>query len=1004
MVDNMIACIEIALKPSLRDAQAASLIKKAADYFKIPVQSARTIHMLTIESDLTPADLERVRQEIFTNPVTQMSSLSPLDIDFHWCIWIGFRPGVKDNPGATAMEAIEDLLGKSFGPDEGIYTSKRYCLTGETLTRSQIETLAKELLANPIIQQYKIFSKAEWHPVKGADVKPARVILDHTPCFDFIEIDSDQTLVKISDQRNLALNARDIPVIRQYFLDPGVVLQRKEMGLSSPTDLELEYISQARSDHCNHNTFNGIFRYTDILTGETTVEYSLFKTYIQQPTLALKEKKDWVVSVLWDNAGVGSFDDHNNYVITGETHNSPSNMEAYGGAITGIVGVYRDPMGTGLGAKLFMGSFGFCVGDVNYGGPLTPPLHPRRLLDGVIEGVRDGGNKSGVPTTFGQTLFDPGYMGKSLVFVTALGIMPKQVAGRPSHEKKTSPGDLIIMSGGRVGKDGIHGVTASSESYSENTPAGHVQIGDPYTQKKMHDFLLECRDEGLIRFITDNGGGGLSSSIGESAMISNGCLVHLDKVPLKYAGLDIWEIWVSESQERMTIAIDPADLDRFMALSLQHGVESTVIGEYTDTGMLHITYQGQTCAYVDMGLLDKGFPAWEFDAVWLPPAARGLVEPVIRTPKDVNSLITAMLARPNVCSKEWIIRQYDHEVQGGSVIKPLVGVNHNIPSDAAVTRPVLTGNKGLAFSQSLLPWYSKIDAYHMMTCTIDEAVRRLIAVGGSMDHIGGVDNFCWPDIAYDEKTNPDGRFKAAQLVRACRALKDACMAYEIPLLSGKDSMYVDGHLEGAFGERIKVSALETVQFSATSVVPDVMRCQTLDPKGAGDRVYVAGITANELGASEYYDLFGQTGVNVPQVNLAANKVLYRAVEKAMGLEMPASCHAVGRGGLGVHLALMTMAGKLGMEIDLSRVPAATGTLSDEVLLFSESAGRFILTVPEDQRAVFEKLCKGLAVHCVGTVTDTHDRLKITGVGGDQVADLPCDALEEAFNKPFGEMI
>ncbi|MCF8113480.1 MAG: phosphoribosylformylglycinamidine synthase, partial [Desulfotignum sp.] len=806
------------------------------------------------------------------------------------------------------------------------------------------------------------------------------------------------------DQRNLALNIRDIPIIRQYFLDQEVVAQRKKMGLSKPTDVELEYISQARSDHCNHNTFNGIFRYKNILTGEQAVEQSLFKTYIQEPTLALKEKKDWVVSVLWDNAGVGTFDELNNYVVTGETHNSPSNMEAYGGAITGIVGVYRDPMGTGLGSKLFMGSFGFCVGDINYDGPLKPPLHPRRLLDGVIEGVRDGGNKSGVPTTFGQTLFDPGYMGKSLVFVTALGIMPKQVAGQPSHEKKTSPGDLIIMSGGRVGKDGIHGVTASSESYSENTPAGHVQIGDPYTQKKMHDFLLECRDEGLIRFITDNGGGGLSSSIGESAMISNGCVVHLDQVPLKYEGLDMWEIWVSESQERMTIAIDPADLDRFMTKSADHGVESTVIGEYTDTGKLHITYQGKTCAYVDMDLLDKGFPAWEFDAVWLPPETRGLFEPVIRRSADFNSLMTAMLERPNICSKEWIIRQYDHEVQGGSVIKPLVGVNRNIPSDASVTRPVLTGKRGLAFSQTLLPWYSKIDAYHMMTCTIDEAVRRLIAVGGCFDHIGGVDNFCWPDIGYHPRTNPDGRFKAAQLVRACRALKDACMAYEIPLLSGKDSMYVDGHLEGAFGERIKVSALETVQFSATSVVDDVTRCQTLDPKAAGDFVYVAGITGNELGASEYYDLFCKTGRNVPQVNFAANKILYKTVEKAVRMEMPASCHAVARGGLGVHLALMAMAGNLGMEIDLTQVPAAPGDLSDEILLFSESAGRFIMTIPPDHKAVFDKLCKGLAVCCVGQVTDIHDRLKITGTRGKLIVDLSCFALEQAFNKPFGEMI
>ena len=1003
----MISCIEIALKQELRDAEASSLKKKADSYFGIKIASARCIHMVTIESDIDRPGLDRVKDEILTNPVTQVSSLNPLDIEFDWCIWIGFRPGVKDNAGATAMEAVSDVLGKPLGKEDGIYTSKRYCLKGETLTHAGVEILARQLLANPIIQQFKIFSVEAWDKQKGVDVKPAKVILDHLPCFETICIDSDEMLARISDERNLALNSRDIPVIREYFLEQKVLEVRKKVGLSTPTDLELEYISQARSDHCNHNTFNGIFQYTDASTHASVVENSLFKTYIQQPTLALKDEKDWVVSVLWDNAGVGKFDDDNNYVITGETHNSPSNMEAYGGAITGIVGVYRDPMGTGMGAKLFMGSFGFCVGEIGYDGPLSPPLHPRRLLDGVIEGVKDGGNKSGVPTTFGQTLFDPGYMGKSLVFVTALGIMPSLLQGKPSHEKTTSPGELIIMSGGRVGKDGIHGVTASSESFSENTPAGHVQIGDPYTQKKMHDFLLICRDEGLTTFITDNGGGGLSSSVGESGMLSNGCEVWLDRVPLKYEGLDMWEIWISESQERMTIAVKPENLPRFMELSELHEVESTVIGEYTNTGKLHIKYKDETCAYVDMDLLEKGFPSWEFDAVWLSPEARGLTEPVISTPSDFNGVLTQMLARPNICSKEWILRQYDHEVQGGSVVKPLVGVNHNIPSDASVTRPVLTSDKGLAFSQSLLPWYSKIDAYHMMACTIDEAVRRLMAVGGSFDHIGGVDNFCWPNIGFDEKKNPDGKFKAAQLVRACWALKDTCMAYKIPLLSGKDSMYVDGHLEGQFGERVKVSALETVQFSATSVLDDISKCVTMDPKVTGDFVYVMGATKNELGASEYYDLFGKTGKNIPIVDFDANKICYKVLEKAIDKELVASCHAVARGGLGVHLGLMTMAGGLGLEIDLSCLPLANDSqkdLTDEIRLFSESAGRFVLTVAPENKPVFEKLCKGLPVSCVGIVTDNHTCLKIDGQDKKSLVNLSCDALGSAFNKTFGDYI
>lgn len=1002
----MICSIEIALNRELRDAEGFSLKKKADSYFGIRIQEARCINIVTIESDLDQQKLELVKNQIFTNPVTQISSLTPLDIDFNWCIWIGFKPGVKDNPADTAKEAIKDQIGKIFGSDEGIYTSKRYCLKGSALVREDVEKLASELLSNSIIQQFKVFSRDEWNKDTGANVKPARVILDHTPCFEVISIDSDEQLAKISDKRNLALNPRDIPIIREYFLDPDVIESRRSAGLSKPTDLELEYISQARSDHCNHNTFQGIFKYRDADSNEETVENNLFKTYIKEPTLKLKEKKPWVVSVLWDNAGVGSFDDSSNYVVTGETHNSPSNMEAYGGAITGIVGVYRDPMGTGLGSKLFMGSFGYCVGDVNYNGPLKPPLHPRRLLDGVIEGVKDGGNKSGVPTTFGQTLFHPDYMGKSLVFVTALGIMPKKVNGAPSHEKKTSPGELIIMSGGRVGKDGIHGVTASSESYSENTPAGHVQIGDPYTQKKMHDFLLICRDEGLVTFITDNGGGGLSSSIGESAMISNGCVVWLDKVPLKYEGLDMWEIWISESQERMTTAVKPQHLDRFLELSAEHEVESTVIGEYTDTGKLHIKYKDETCAYVDMDLLDKGFPSWEFDAVWFSPETRGMTEPVIGSPSDFDTLLLKMLERPNISSKEWIIRQYDHEVQGGSVIKPLVGVKHNIPSDACVTRPVMTSQKGLAFSQTLLPWYSKIDAYHMMACSIDEAVRRLIAVGGSFYNIGGLDNFCWPNIQFDSRKNPDGKFKAAQLVRACRALKEGCEKYEIPLLSGKDSMYVDGHLEGEFGERIKISALETVQFSATSVIEDVFKCVSLEPKIAGDLVYVLGETSNELGASEYYDFFGKTGLNVPHVDFDKCKPLYKAVEKAIDNQMVASCHAVARGGLGVHFSFMAMAGGLGLDLHLSDLPinAGRGELLNETLLFSESVGRFIVTIPVEKKEEFEKLFAGMAAGCIGNVTDQHEHLKVSGINGEKLIDLSITKLDKAFNKTFGDMI
>jgi phosphoribosylformylglycinamidine synthase subunit PurSL len=994
--------IEITLKPELVDAEGQGLRSKARDYFGIETDDIRSVHIITIDADLTPAQLRQCQEGIFANPVTQVASLDPLPLSFDWIIWVGLRPGVRDNAGATAVEAMEDLLEITFGEDQGVYASRRYCLQGRALTRNDAEKIAHELLANDIIQQWKVFDRESWDEQNGIGYIIPKVRLNHTPTVTVIPVDSDETLQRISDQRNLALNPNDIPTIREYFLNPDVRKARAAVGLSDPTDVELEYISQGRSDHCNHNTFQGLFHYMDHSAGEDVTIDSLFETCIKVPTLRLKEKKKWVKSVLWDNAGVGRFDDDHNYVITGETHNSPSNMEAYGGAITGIVGIYRDPMGTGRGSKLIMGSYGFCVGPRDYAGDLQPRLHPRRLLDGIIEGVRDGGNKSGIPTPFGQVLFHPGYMGKCLVYVTALGIMPAAINDEPAEEKTILPGDLVVMCGGRVGKDGIHGVTASSETFSDDTPAGHVQIGDPYTQKKMHDFLIEARDEGLIRFITDNGGGGLSSSVGETARFSNGCAIDLEKVPLKYAGLDQWEIWVSESQERMTVAIAPENETRFFELSAQHAVESTVIGRYTDTGKLDIRYNGERCAYVDLDLLTAGFPQWKFDAVWRTPEDRGLIEPVIGPPARHDRVLLDLLSQPNICAKTWISRQYDHEVQGTSVIKPLVGVERDVPSDAAVIRPVLESDKGLAFSQSMLPFYSRIDAYHMTTCTIDEAVRRLIAVGGDPAHLGGVDNFCWPTIEYDPRSNPDGAFKAAQLVRSCRAVRDMCLAYEIPLLSGKDSMYVDGHLPGRHGVTHKISALESLQFSATSVLADVHRCVTLDPKVAGDWVYVIGATRDELGASAYYDLLGYTGCRVPQVTPDDFLPLYRALYNAIEKGLTASVHGIYRGGLGVHLAMKAMAGGLGMDVDLSAVPVPE-TLREDKILYSESAGRFIVTLDPKNQSAFEKLFDGMPVSRVGQVT-AEPRLVVRGLDGKGIIDLTVPALREAWLKPFGDLI
>jgi phosphoribosylformylglycinamidine synthase len=571
--------------------------------------------------------------------------------------------------------------------------------------------------------------------------------------------------------------------------------------------------------------------------------------------------------------------------------------------------------------------------------------------------VKDGGNKSGIPTVAGTLYFDASYLGKCLVFVGAVGLMPRDVQGEPGSKKTARPGDLILMCGGRVGKDGIHGVTASSEVSSPGTPAAHVQIGDPYTQKKMHDFLLEARDLGLINFITDCGGGGLSSALGESAQMAGGAEVWLEKVPLKYAGLDPWEIWISESQERMVVGISPDNQAAFQELARKHEVEVSVIGRYTDLGVLQVSYQGQICAHMDLALLKEDFPPWEFEAEWLPPEQR-LREPVLGEIEDHQALLLAMLDRPNLSSREWITRQYDHEVQGASVVKPLVGRDVQVPADAVVMRPRLDADKGLALSLALNPAYSQIDAYHMTAVTIDEAVRRLVAVGASLEHIGGVDNFCWPSIEHHPEHNPDGKYKAAQLVRSCWALRDLCQAY-----------------------------------------PDLRRVVTLDLKAPGDLIYVIGETRPELGGSEFYELLGYVGKSVPEVRPLEFLSTYRLVEEAIREGLLASCHTITRGGLMVHLALVSMAAGLGVDVEVGSIAPDYPT---HAALYSESAGRFLVSAAPEHRERLEALFHGQPLVILGEVRP--DQTVLVKRDGLTLMATPLNGLSTAWQRRFGSLI
>ncbi len=969
----MVRRLEVRFKDGFVDARGESVKRKINSYLKIPIPSAKRIDVYTIDAELAEEQFETIRKKIFCDPITQEASYSPLAQDFDFLIEVRFLPGVKDNVGETSQRAIQDLLKIKFRQGEAVYTSVQYLIKGN-LTKEQAERIASELLANEMIEHWRVLDFDTWQK-EGVKIIIPKVQIPHKPTVREIDLNvPDEELAKISANRSLALSVEDMLVIRNYFMQPNVIEERRKLGLSkNPTDVELETIAQTQSEHCKHRIFNALIRYKE--NGKVERIDSLFNTFIKKSAEEIAKNKEWIVSMFWDNSGVAKLNNDWNYCVKCETHNSPSAMDPYGGAITGIVGVYRDPLGTGKGAKIIAGTYGFCTASPFYQGELRPRMHPRRLLDGIVDGVKDGGNKSGVPTPYGLVFFDNSFIGKPLVYVAAIGIMPKAINGEMSHTKKIDDGDLIVMAGNRVGKDGIHGVTEASLEHGSWVTAGHVQIGDPFTQKKMHDFLLEAREKGLYNCITDNGGGGLSSSVGETARMSNGCELHLDRVPLKYEGLDPWEIFLSESQERMTLAVKPENFEELKRLAEKHDVEITNIGKYVNTGRLQIHYNGKIIANLDMDFLHSGFPQYNLEAEWFSKPEEA---PQLPQVKNHAELLEEMLSRENIASKEWIERIYDHEVQGGSVIKPFIGMQNDCQSDAAVIKPLLDGKEGLAIAAGLNMKYSKIDAYSMTACNLDEAIRKVLAAGASLNNISLNDNFCWPNSVYDEKKNPDGKIKLAHLVRANKALYEYTTYFGTPCISGKDSMFIDGNIKDSFGKSHKISGLPTLQFTAVAKVDDVEKCVSMDVKDDGDLVYMIGETKDELGASEYYEMLGFVGRNVPHVEKQTALKIYRAVESAMQKNLVKSCHGCYRGGLGVALAQASFAGGKGIEIELSKVPQKNISREDG-LLYSESASRFIITVPPAKKEEFEKIFVGIPLACIGKVrNDTQFVIKSKG--------------------------
>ncbi len=956
--------IEVAMKRGRPDPAGAAVRAQLQEDLHITVDDVRVIDVYTLNAALTADELEKVRAELFTDPIIQESAVdTALAENFDFVIEVGFLPGVTDNVGKSSVEGVQDTLGRMLAPGEAIYKSTQYVLRG--VSHENAERIARRALANELIEQWVVKSADELAALQGGSLLGLPVVKDVSDVtVHEINLDiADDALVQLSRDMMLALELHEMKAIQTYYADDAVRARRAELGLpNAPTDIEMEILAQTWSEHCKHKIFSADIEYTDA-DGNTRVIDGLFKNYVKGTTDAVAKRVDWLMSVFHDNAGIIKFDDDHLFALKAETHNSPSALDPYGGAMTGIVGVNRDILGAGMGCECVFNTDVFCFASPYFDGDIPERLlHPRRVLRGVHAGVRDGGNQSGIPDINGAIVFHERFLGKPLVFCGTGGIIPAEVADKPSYEKGANPGDLIVMTGGRIGKDGIHGATFSSEELHEGSPATAVQIGDPITQKKMADFIIEARDLGLYSCITDDGAGGLSSSVGEMAEKPGGAKIYLDRAPLKYAGLAPWEIFLSEAQERMTLAVPPEKIEAFQDLAKRREVESTVLGEFTSSGCLECYYDDKLIGSLDMDFMHNGVPKMHLKAVLSQPE---LLPAKVDESADLTADLKAVLSALNVCSKESFVRMYDGEVLGTSVLKQFQGKEQDGPGDAGVVRPVRGSKKGVAVSCGICPKYSDIDTYAMMACSIDEAVRNLVAVGAKLGTIAGLDNFCWPDPVQSEKT-PDGEHKLAQLVRTCEALYDICLAYDIPLISGKDSMKNDYKIGDT-----KISIPPTVLFTAAAVLDDAEKVVSMDVKNPGDVVYVLGETRDEMGGSEYLTLKGQLGANAPQVDPKAARALYEKLSDAITTGLVASCHDCSDGGLVAALAESAFAGGYGMDLDI----ACLGLDSAAVALFSESQSRFVVTVASEQVAAFEAVLADAPVYKLGTVTDG-DRLEI----------------------------
>jgi phosphoribosylformylglycinamidine synthase len=919
------------------------------------LSSVRSRRGYLLGAELKEAQVREFARAVLTDPVVDQFVVhapgvpDPVLPPTTRRVSIVLRPGVTDPVAHSVQKALTDM----GLPAVGSGTYRAFDVVGR-VDGAQLAAAAKKALANDVVQEILLDQLPQGLPGAGgrADLGVHPIPLAH---LDRLGLET------LSKNGGLALDGNEMEVIRAHYQRLG----------RAPTRMELETLAQTWSEHCKHKTLTGNVRF------DGKVIENLLQSTIAHVTRTLD--RDFCVSVFVDNAGIIKFDDVDSVCIKVETHNRPSAIEPFGGAGTGVGGVIRDVLGTGLGARPIASTDVFCFAPPDLPPAQVPPgcMHPLALLKGVVAGVRDYGNPMGIPTVNGSIHFDENFVGNPLVYVGNVGILPTARA-----KKAARSGDVIVALGGRTGRDGIHGATFSSlelHTDSEKLSSGAVQIGDPITERKVMDAVLRAADADLFSSITDCGAGGFSSAIGEMAD-GLGADVELADAPLKYAGLAPWEIWISEAQERMVLAVPQKHLQALLQICGEEACGITVLGRFTDSKRLVVRFDGTVHADLDLDFLHHGLPKREQVASY---TAAAVTDPTLPTETDVAAALLAVLADPGVASKEWVIRQYDHEVQAGSAGKPLCGVRNDGPADAAVLAPKLGSRRGVVLGNGLNPRYSRIDPAAMAECALDEAMRNIVAAGGDPDYTAVLDNYCWGNTRQPQKLG--------ELVRATQALCDLALAYRTPFVSGKDSL----HNEFRTGDRT-ISIPGCILVTAMSVIADVTRTLTSDWQRAGSLLVLVGLTKRELGGSVYWQQKGHLGASVPRVDKTLGVQVLAGCHRAIQARCALAAHDCSEGGLAAAVAEMAIGGKLGARIDLAAVPVV-GNLRPEEIMFSESQSRILLEVPRDR---LEDLRLNLRDTPFAVIGELGGKQLDFHRAGAPVASVAIDAAERAWKRPL----